>query len=71
MAARKKTTEEAAPNRARTHSLLIRLSDLERAQLDAVAAREQMNVSEYVRWIVRREHDRAEQAAPKTTKGKR
>ena len=66
--------EKLDPTRTRQRNLVIRLNDRERDMLDVVATREAMSASETVRWLVRREYDRGEQAvpkAPKTTKGKR
>lgn len=45
---------------------MVRLSEREREMLDAVAVREQMNASEVVRWLVRREYERATAKPTKT-----
>lgn len=43
---------------------MVRLSDREREMLDSVASREQMSVSEVVRWLVRREYERDQDTKP-------
>lgn len=55
-----KALEVAAPKvrRARTRNLMIRLSDREHEMLADLANREEMTISETVRWLVRREHER-------------
>jgi hypothetical protein len=52
-------TKRVAEKRARTRSvnLIVRLSEHERDMLDVVATREKLNVSETVRWLVRREYE--------------
>jgi len=52
-------------SRVRTLNLMIRLSERERAMLNAVAEHEQLNASETVRMLVRRAHDQQEAAGAK------
>lgn len=59
-------------NRTRTRNLVVRLSDRERAMLDAVAEHEQMSASETFRWLVRRAYEQqGATAGAKAPKGKR
>jgi len=51
--------------RTRTENLVVRLSERERAMLDAVAAYEQLTASEAFRWLVRRAYEQQEAAGAK------
>ncbi len=57
MKAKALETEAPKVRRARSRNLMIRLSDREHEMLTNLANREQMTISETVRWLVRREHE--------------
>jgi hypothetical protein len=44
--------------RTRNQTLVIRLNDVERAELDALAEHERVSISDIVRRLVRAEHDK-------------
>jgi hypothetical protein len=54
----KRLQSAPAVRRTRTRNLVIRVNDREREMLAAVSEREQMSVSEAVRWLIRREYER-------------
>lgn len=58
MKAKALETEPPKVRRARSRNLMIRLSDREHEMLTSLANREEMTISETVRWLVRREHER-------------
>jgi hypothetical protein len=58
----KRSSEE---NRKRKRNLVIRFNDSEREMLDRVASDRSMTVSELVRYLVRREDEKAARQRPR------
>ena len=56
------------PNRSRTHHLMIRLREEERAELEAIATKRRLSLSDAFRQVVREEFERAGLAKKKAAK---
>lgn len=65
MESRRRRPAPLPEQRTRTENLVVRLSERERAMLDAVAEHEQMSASETFRWLVRRAYEAQEAASAK------